>query len=43
MEVEDEVELADVAEVAVKALHKVVNYFQTKKLIVILVDSKHEV
>eukprot|EP00416_Gambierdiscus_australes_P045565 CAMPEP_0171092834 /NCGR_PEP_ID=MMETSP0766_2-20121228/37618_1 /TAXON_ID=439317 /ORGANISM="Gambierdiscus australes, Strain CAWD 149" /LENGTH=195 /DNA_ID=CAMNT_0011551147 /DNA_START=66 /DNA_END=651 /DNA_ORIENTATION=- len=42
VEVEDEIELTDVAEVAVQALHKMVHDLQGQKLVVSVVDACNE-
>ena len=39
MEVEDEVELADVAEIPIQALHEVVDGLQAEQLVVLRVDA----
>ncbi|RNC55874.1 hypothetical protein TcCL_ESM06633 [Trypanosoma cruzi] len=43
MKVEDEIELADIAKVAVQYLHKMVDDFQHDQLVIVFVDGSNKI
>ncbi len=43
MEVEDQIQLADVPEVPVQALYEVMDHFQAQQLVIIRIDGENEV